>query len=149
MSVHAVLSKISDVVDGENMEKIKLDQSSADDSMEEDVVETKHVDFDHIFKEGNDKAEERLTGMTEEPKVLRNGSSDAMQLDNPSEKVESPQETKDRFPVLSEKRKFQGTHIFSLVLSRPLPHFLKLSLFYLLLFTCLLIAFSFTVSILY
>ncbi|KAF3668983.1 putative 60S ribosomal protein L30-like [Capsicum annuum] len=102
-----VLSKISDVVDGENMEKIKLDQSSADDSMEEDVVETKHVDFDHIFKEGNDKAEERITGMTEEPKVLRNGSSDAMQLDNPSEKVESPQETKDRFPVLSEKRKFQ------------------------------------------
>ncbi|XP_060198812.1 uncharacterized protein LOC132627470 isoform X1 [Lycium barbarum] len=101
-----VLSKISDVVDGENVEKINLDQSSADDSMEEDVVETKHVDFDHISKE-NDKTEEPITGMTEEPKVLRNGSSSSMQQDNPSEKVESPQETKDRFPDLSEKRKFQ------------------------------------------
>ncbi|KAK4341418.1 hypothetical protein RND71_039919 [Anisodus tanguticus] len=102
-----VLSKISDVVDGENMEKINLDQSSADDSMEEDVVETKHVDFDHISKKKNDKTEEPIVGMTEEPKVLRNGSSGAMQQDNPSEKVESPQETKDSFPDLSEKRKFQ------------------------------------------
>ncbi|KAK4352428.1 hypothetical protein RND71_027946 [Anisodus tanguticus] len=102
-----VLSKISDVVDGENMEKISLDQSSADDFMEEDVVETKHVDFDHISKKENDKTEEPIMGMTEEPKVLRNGSSGAMQQDNPSEKVENPQETKDRFPDLSEKRKFQ------------------------------------------
>ncbi|CAN4116328.1 unnamed protein product [Withania somnifera] len=100
------LSKITDVVDGENMEKINLDQSSADDSMEEDVVETKHVDFDHISKE-NDKTEEPITGMTEEPKVLPSGSSDAMQLDIPSDKVVSPQETKDKVPDLSEKRKFQ------------------------------------------
>ncbi|CAN4122235.1 unnamed protein product [Withania somnifera] len=99
------LSKISDVVDSENMEKINLDQSSADDSMEEDILETKHVDFDHISKENN-KTEEPITGMMEEPKVLHNGSSDAMQLDNPFEKVGSPQETKDRFPDLSEKRKF-------------------------------------------
>ncbi|KAK6792404.1 hypothetical protein RDI58_011485 [Solanum bulbocastanum] len=102
-----VLSKISEVVDDQNMEKINLDQSSADDSMEEDVVETKHVAFDHISKE-NDKTEESITGMTKEPKVVRNGSSDATQQDNPFEKVESPQETKDRSPELSEKRKFQG-----------------------------------------
>ncbi|KAK4722369.1 hypothetical protein R3W88_012602 [Solanum pinnatisectum] len=101
-----VLSKISEVVDDQNMEKINLDQSSADDSMEEDVVETKHVAFDHISKE-NDKTEESIMGMTKEPKVVRNGSSDAMQQDNPSEKVESPQETKVRSPELSEKRKFQ------------------------------------------
>ncbi|CAN4122233.1 unnamed protein product [Withania somnifera] len=99
-------SKITDVVDGEDMEKINLDQSSADDSMEEDVVETKHVDFDHISKE-NDKTDEPITGMTEEPKVRPSGSSDAMQLDIPSEKVVSPQETKDKFPDLFEKRKFQ------------------------------------------
>ncbi|KAG5612551.1 hypothetical protein H5410_023832 [Solanum commersonii] len=101
-----VLSKISEVVDDQNMEKINLDQSSADDSMEEDVVETKHVAFDHISKE-NDKTEESITGMTKEPKVVRNGSSDATQQVNPSEKVESPLETKDRSPELSEKRKFQ------------------------------------------
>ncbi|KAL3340032.1 hypothetical protein AABB24_028577 [Solanum stoloniferum] len=101
-----VLGKISEVVDDQNMEKINLDQSSADDSMEEDVVETKHVAFDHISKV-NDKTEESIAGMTKEPKVVRNGSSDAMQQDNPSEKVESPQETKDRSPELSEKRKFQ------------------------------------------
>ncbi|MCD9639370.1 hypothetical protein HAX54_023811 [Datura stramonium] len=102
-----VSNKISDVVDGENMEKINLDQSSADDSMEEDVVETKHVDFDHISKKENDKPIEPITGMTEESKVLGNGSSDAMQQDDPPEKVETPQETKDRFPELLEKRKFQ------------------------------------------
>ncbi|XP_006354026.1 apoptotic chromatin condensation inducer in the nucleus-like isoform X3 [Solanum tuberosum] len=101
-----VLSKISEVADDQNMEKINLDQSSADDSMEEDVVETKHVAFDHISKE-NDKTEESITGMTKEPKVVRNGSSDATQQDNPSEKVESPQESKDGSPELSEKRKFQ------------------------------------------
>ncbi|XP_055833519.1 uncharacterized protein LOC129902331 [Solanum dulcamara] len=101
-----VLSRISGVVDGQNMEKINLDQSSADDSMEEDVIETKHVGFDQISKK-NDKTEEPITGMTEEPKVLRNDSSDAMQQGNPSEKVDSPQETKDRYPELSEKRKFQ------------------------------------------
>ncbi|KAL3371478.1 hypothetical protein AABB24_008161 [Solanum stoloniferum] len=100
-------SKIADVVDGENMEKINLDQSSADDSMEEDVVDTKHVDFDHISKKENDKTEEFITGMTEEPKVRPIGSSDAMQLDIPSEKVASPQETKDKSLALSEKRKFQ------------------------------------------
>ncbi|XP_055835610.1 uncharacterized protein LOC129904105 [Solanum dulcamara] len=100
-------SKITDVVDGENMEKINLDQSSADDSMEEDVVETKHVDFDHISQKENDKTEEFVTGMTEEPKVRPSGSSDAMQLDIPSEKVDSPQETKDKSLDLSEKRKFQ------------------------------------------
>ncbi|XP_060198816.1 uncharacterized protein LOC132627471 [Lycium barbarum] len=96
-------SKINDLGDGENMEKINLDQS--DDSMEEDVLETKHVDFDHISKE-NDKTEEPITVMTEDPKVRLSGSSDAMQLDIPSEKVES-QETKDKSPDLSEKRKFQ------------------------------------------
>ncbi|CAN4109675.1 unnamed protein product [Withania somnifera] len=106
VSLFADLSKITDVVDGENMEKINLDQSSADDSMEEDVVETKHVDFDHISKE-NDKIAEPITGMTEEPKVRPRGPSDAMQLDIPSEKVVTPQETKDEFPDLSEKRKFQ------------------------------------------
>lgn len=97
------------------MEKINLDQSSADDSMEEDVVETKHVDFDHISKKENDKTDEFITGMTEEPKVRPSGSSDAMQLDIPSEKVASPQETKDKSLALSEKRKFQGTHVFSLI----------------------------------
>lgn len=101
------------------MEKINLDQSSADDSMEEDVVETKHVDFDHISKKENDKTDEFITGMTEEPKVRPSGSSDAMQLDIPSEKVAS-QETKDKSLALSEKRKFQGTHVFSLIVSLSL-----------------------------
>lgn len=108
VSVHAVLSKISEVVDDQNMEKINLDQSSVDDSMKEDVVETKHVAFDHISKE-NDKTEESITGMTQEPKVVRNGSSDATQQDNPSENVQSPQKTKYRFLELLEKGTFQGT----------------------------------------
>ncbi|KAK4352427.1 hypothetical protein RND71_027945 [Anisodus tanguticus] len=100
-------SKITDVVDGENMERINLDQYSADDSMEEDVVETKHPDFDHVSKKENDKTEEPIMGMTEEPKVRPSGSSDAMQQDITSEKVESPQETKVKSPDMSEKRKFQ------------------------------------------
>ncbi|KAJ8530860.1 hypothetical protein K7X08_023741 [Anisodus acutangulus] len=98
-------SKIIDVVDGENMEKINLDQS--DDSMEEDVVETKHVDFDHLSKKENDNTEEPIIGMTEEPGVQPSGSSDVMQQAIPSEKVESLQETKDKSHELSEKRKFQ------------------------------------------
>uniref|UniRef100_A0A3Q7GZU1 SAP domain-containing protein n=1 Tax=Solanum lycopersicum TaxID=4081 RepID=A0A3Q7GZU1_SOLLC len=110
VSVHAVLSKISEVVDDQNMEKINLDQSSVDDSMKEDVVETKHVAFDHISNE-NDKTEESITGMTQDPKVVRNGSSDATQQDNPSENVESPQKTKYRFLELLEKGTFQGYEI--------------------------------------
>ncbi|KAM3342598.1 apoptotic chromatin condensation inducer in the nucleus isoform X1 [Capsicum galapagoense] len=100
-------SKITDIVDGENMEKINLDQSSADDSMEEDVVETKHADFDHISKKENDKTEESIMGMAEEPKVPPGGSSDAMQLDIPSERVVFLQETNVKSLDLSEKRKFQ------------------------------------------
>ncbi|KAL5703886.1 hypothetical protein ACHQM5_022380 [Ranunculus cassubicifolius] len=51
------LSKKNDIVDGGSSEKLNLDRSSGDDSMEEDVLESKQVESNHV-DEVEDRSEE-------------------------------------------------------------------------------------------
>ncbi|XP_059631440.1 uncharacterized protein LOC132274227 isoform X2 [Cornus florida] len=88
------------VADEGPMEKINLDHSSADDSMEEDVLETKQIDSNDISTEVAEKIElADVAGM----KVA--GTIDAVELD--SDKLESSSEQKNAIATTSEKRKFQ------------------------------------------
>ncbi|CAK9174255.1 unnamed protein product [Ilex paraguariensis] len=95
-------SKSATVADGEQMEKINLDQSSGDDSIEEDVMETRHVDSDH----NSDKGGER-TGLIEAPRVQVVDSVDAVQPELASDKLKHSPENKENVADFSEKRKFQ------------------------------------------
>uniref|UniRef100_A0A5B6Z9R2 Putative apoptotic chromatin condensation inducer in the nucleus-like isoform X1 n=1 Tax=Davidia involucrata TaxID=16924 RepID=A0A5B6Z9R2_DAVIN len=96
------LSERTDMTDEGPLEKINLDHSSADDSMEEDVMETKQIDSNHNFIEVTEKIE-----LTEVPRVKVGGIVDAVGPDFSSDKLESSSEKKDNVATTSEKRKFQ------------------------------------------
>uniref|UniRef100_A0A5B6Z9E1 Putative apoptotic chromatin condensation inducer in the nucleus-like isoform X1 n=1 Tax=Davidia involucrata TaxID=16924 RepID=A0A5B6Z9E1_DAVIN len=96
------LSERTDMTDEGPLEKINLDHSSADDSMEEDVMETKQIDSNHNFIEVTEKIE-----LTEVPRVKVGGIVDAVGPDFSSDKLESSSEKKDNVAAVHEKRKFQ------------------------------------------
>lgn len=107
------LHKGSEMADGGSLEKLILDHSSADDSMEEDALETKQTDSNHNSSEVGNKIE-----MTEVTGSKVGGKVDDVGTDLSSDRTVPPSEKKDNVATL-EKRKFQGTfllNIFSLLL---------------------------------
>ncbi|KAJ4952561.1 hypothetical protein NE237_029393 [Protea cynaroides] len=96
------ISKKNDSADGGSSEKLNLDRSSGDDSMEEDVLESKQIDSNRDSDEARDRNE--LTGVH----VVKEGSPvDAMGGGFSSEKKEVPDDNKNHHAVPAEKRKFQ------------------------------------------
>ncbi|PIA48021.1 hypothetical protein AQUCO_01400545v1 [Aquilegia coerulea] len=57
IAINVDLSKKVDSVDGGSSEKLNLDRSSGDDSMEEDVLESKQVESNHVPDDIEDKSE--------------------------------------------------------------------------------------------
>lgn len=89
------------MTDGGSLEKLILDHSSADDSMEEDVMETKPTESNHNSSEVGNKIE-----ITEVTGSQVRGKIDDVGIDLSSNKTVPP-ENKDHVASL-EKRKFQG-----------------------------------------
>uniref|UniRef100_A0A5B6Z9Y9 Putative apoptotic chromatin condensation inducer in the nucleus-like isoform X1 n=2 Tax=Davidia involucrata TaxID=16924 RepID=A0A5B6Z9Y9_DAVIN len=96
------LSERTDMADEGPLEKINLDHSSADDSLEEDAMETKQIDSNHNSIEVAENIE-----LTEVPGVGVGGIVDAVGPDFSSDKLESSSEKKDNVAAVHEKRKFQ------------------------------------------
>ncbi|VFQ86720.1 unnamed protein product [Cuscuta campestris] len=107
-STDSGFGKATDVA-GENLEKINLDQSSADDSMDEDIADSKNVDSEaseHISFEVLGKNKEEP--LTKEPRVELEGGSKATELsDIHSAACEVYLEDGDKNLNLPDKRKFQ------------------------------------------
>lgn len=116
--------KIAKVPDGDHLEKINLEQSSADDSMEEDVSEARHIVSDQNAAEISKNVEPMDNSGT-----VESGRIDAMHTDIPSDKLEPSlenenkiasdipldklepsleRENKDKMASVSEKRRFQA-----------------------------------------
>ncbi|XP_034675614.1 uncharacterized protein LOC117906620 isoform X1 [Vitis riparia] len=95
------LHKGSEMADGGSLEKLILDHSSADDSMEEDALETKQTDSNHNSSEVGNKIE-----MTEVTGSKVGGKVDDVGTDLSSDRTVPPSEKKDNVATL-EKRKFQ------------------------------------------
>ncbi|CAA2994460.1 Hypothetical predicted protein [Olea europaea subsp. europaea] len=106
------------VPDGDHLEKINLEQSSADDSMEEDVSEARHFVSDQNAAEISKKAEPM-----DDSGTVESGSIDAMHTnrlepslenenktasDIPSDKLETFDENEDKMASVSDKRRFQA-----------------------------------------
>ncbi|CAI9777974.1 unnamed protein product [Fraxinus pennsylvanica] len=119
--------KIAKVPDGDHLEKINLEQSSADDSMEEDVSEARHFVSDQNDAEISKKAEPLDNSGT-----VESGSIDAVHTDFPSDKLEPSlenenkvasdipldklepsleNENKNKVASVSEKRRFQAATV--------------------------------------
>ncbi|KAL2503788.1 putative apoptotic chromatin condensation inducer in the nucleus-like [Abeliophyllum distichum] len=77
--------KMAKLPDGDHLEKINLEQSSADDSMEEDVLEARQLGSDQNAAEVSKKAEPM----------------------DESDKLEPFHENNDKIASLSDKRRFQ------------------------------------------
>ncbi|VFQ85090.1 unnamed protein product [Cuscuta campestris] len=107
-STDSGFGKATDVA-GENLEKINLDQSSADDSMDEDIADSKNIDSEaseHISFEVLGKNKEEP--LTKEPRVELEGGSKATELsDIHSAACEVYLEDGDKNLNLPDKRKFQ------------------------------------------
>ncbi|KAL2468058.1 SAFB-like transcription modulator [Forsythia ovata] len=114
--------KMAKLPDGDHLEKINLEQSSADDSMEEDVLEARHLGSDQNAAEVSKKAEPM-----DESGTVESASIDAMHTDIPSDelehflenkdkiasdipsdKLEPFHENNDKIASLSDKRRFQA-----------------------------------------
>ncbi|XP_042501064.1 apoptotic chromatin condensation inducer in the nucleus-like isoform X2 [Macadamia integrifolia] len=96
-------SKKNDSADGGSPEKLNLDRSSGDDSMEEDVLESKQIDSNHNSDEVRDRNE-----LTEVHVVKEVCLVDAIMGDGfSSEKKEVPDDNENRHGVHAEKRKFE------------------------------------------
>ncbi|KAL3504686.1 hypothetical protein ACH5RR_034527 [Cinchona calisaya] len=101
-SLDAKFSEMTDMADEEPLEKINLDQSSADDSMEDDMLETRHTGSDFDPNKGGAK-----TKSNEEAVVKPAAVIEALQADIPLNSSESAHENNDRIDAPSEKRKFE------------------------------------------
>lgn len=100
---NADLSKKNDIVDVGYSEKLNLDRSSGDDSMEEDVLESKQVDSKYRSDNVGDKSEKtRVFDVKEEDQVDITGD------DFSADKKDVHVETKDRPSAVAEKRKLSG-----------------------------------------
>lgn len=97
---NADLGKKNDIVDVGYSEKLNLDRSSGDDSMEEDVLESKQVDSKYSSYEVGDKSEK--TGVFD---VKEEDHVDVMGDDFSADKKDVHIENKDRPSAPAEKRK--------------------------------------------
>lgn len=101
-AINSDLSKENDTVDVGYSEKLNLDRSSGDDSMEEDVVETKQIDSKYNSDEVDDKS-----AQTEVPVVKEEVPVDVVGDDLSAEvKDVYPENKKSAAPT--EKRKIHG-----------------------------------------
>ncbi|CAI9116366.1 OLC1v1017492C1 [Oldenlandia corymbosa var. corymbosa] len=97
------VSSEGQLLDGGPLEKINLDQSSADDSVDDDMMETKHTDSDFNQSKVGDEIK-----LTEE--IVMNAADSvtaAVQADTPANIPYSSDANDDRMPPSSEKRKFE------------------------------------------
>ncbi|KAF8405963.1 hypothetical protein HHK36_008043 [Tetracentron sinense] len=96
------LNKKNDSADGESLEKLNLDRSSGDDSMEEDILENKQIDLNHNSNEVGD-----MIQLNEVLVVKEEGAADPTGADVSSDKKEIPAENKNSLAPPAEKRKLQ------------------------------------------
>ncbi|KAJ0097622.1 hypothetical protein Patl1_27349 [Pistacia atlantica] len=99
----ADMGKKNDSADVGYSEKLNLDRSSGDDSMEEDVLESKQIDSKDSFDEVRDRSEKDEVSVVKEDSpvdVVGDGLSD--------NKKDVQVENKSRPVVAAEKRKING-----------------------------------------
>lgn len=101
-SSDAKFIEMTDMTDGEPLEKINLDQSSADDSMEDDSLEARQADSDSDPKKVGDK-----TKPNEETVAKSAGDIEAPRADIPSHALKSSHANSDQMAESAEKRKFE------------------------------------------
>jgi apoptotic chromatin condensation inducer in the nucleus len=102
----ADISKKIDSADLGYSEQLNLDRSSGDDSMEEDVLESKQIDSKYNFEEVENRSEKsEVAVVKEESHVAILG--DAI----PAEKKDVDVENETRPAALVEKRKLNGKHL--------------------------------------
>ena len=102
-ATNADLNKKNDSADMGSSEKLNLDRSSGDDSMEEDILESKQIDSKYNSDEVGDRSEQtEVLDVKEEGHV--NVVGDVPSADKKGIHVE----TKDRPVAPPEKRKLQG-----------------------------------------
>ncbi|KAF8411516.1 hypothetical protein HHK36_004068 [Tetracentron sinense] len=94
--------KKNDRADGGSLEKLNLDRSSGDDSMEEDVLESKQNDSTHDIDEVGDKLELTKVCVVKEERPV-----DATGPDISFDKKEIPIVNKNSIAAPVEKRKLQ------------------------------------------
>ncbi|KAF9611530.1 hypothetical protein IFM89_032930 [Coptis chinensis] len=100
------LSKKNDSGDGGSSEKLNLDRSSGDDSMEEDVLESKQVESNHISAEVGDKSE--LT----KDHIMKEGSPiDVTGVGFSPEMKDGSTDAKSSVGVQAEKRKLEDQEV--------------------------------------
>ncbi|KAI4310689.1 hypothetical protein MLD38_035647 [Melastoma candidum] len=98
-AITAVINKNNEQLDMGYSEKLNLDRSSGDDSMEEDVLDSKHVDSKPVSEEiGGGGAKEKPAQVKEESMVDIVGDADVKDINV----------DKDHTSVLIEKRKIYG-----------------------------------------
>lgn len=101
---NADLSKKNDSVDVGYSEKLNLDRSSGDDSMEEDVLEIKQIDSRYNSDDVGDRIEKIDVSAAKEEE----SHVDVVGDDFPADKKDDHVENKDRPTAIAEKRKFNG-----------------------------------------
>ncbi|XP_010261185.1 PREDICTED: apoptotic chromatin condensation inducer in the nucleus [Nelumbo nucifera] len=100
------LGKNNNSADVGSLEKLNLDRSSGDDSMEEDVLESKQIDSNHNSDEVGDR-----TDLTKVHVVKEENAIDAVGAGSSSEKKEIPAEIKNAPSVPVEKRKLEDKEV--------------------------------------
>ncbi|KAF9678830.1 hypothetical protein SADUNF_Sadunf07G0076900 [Salix dunnii] len=107
---NAYMSKKNDSVDVGYLEKLNFDRSSGDDSMEEDVLESKQIDSKYNSDEVGDRSEKK----NEKPVVKEENLVGAAGKDLSTDQKEVHVENKIRPVVPVEKRKLNGKCFFEL-----------------------------------
>ncbi|PRQ48877.1 putative transcription regulator SAP family [Rosa chinensis] len=97
---NADISKKNDSVDVGYSEKLNLERSSGDDSMEEDVLDSKQIDSKYSSDYVGDRVEK-----TEEPIALEDSHVDVVGDDNSSDKMDTSVDNKNHPALPAEKRK--------------------------------------------
>ncbi|KAJ8635492.1 hypothetical protein MRB53_009759 [Persea americana] len=101
----ADLIKKNESTDAGSPEKLNLDPSKGDDSLEEDVLDSKQIDSNHNSDEVIDRNE-----LMELP-VVKEGSVDVAMEVRPSPGKRVPDEENHNLEISSEKRKLDGMFI--------------------------------------
>lgn len=100
---NADISKKNDSADVGYSEKLNLERSSGDDSMEEDVLDSKQIDS----KYSSDYVEDRVE-ITEVPVAMEESHVDVVGDDNSSDKMDVNVDNKNHPALPAEKRKLKG-----------------------------------------
>lgn len=100
---NADISKKNDSADVGYSEKLNLERSSGDDSMEEDVLDSKQIDS----KYSSDYVEDRVE-ITEVPVAMEESHVDVVGDDNSSDRMDVNVDNKNHPALPAEKRKIKG-----------------------------------------